>query len=132
MSPESIRQIWARAQRRCEYCHVPDIYEAGMHVDHIIAVKHAGESLLDNLALACVHCNRHKGPNIAGVDANGDIIRLFHPRKDDWGQHFHWEGSELTGRTQIGHVTIQVLKINEAGFRAMRAALMEERHYDWE
>jgi hypothetical protein len=52
------------------------------------------------LALACFACNNHKGPNIAGVDQNtGDVIRLFHPRRDNWEEHFEWRGASLVGRT---------------------------------
>lgn len=50
-------------------------------VDHIVARQHGGPTVLENLALACLHCNRHKGPNIAGTDpSTGEIVRLFHPR----------------------------------------------------
>jgi hypothetical protein len=82
---------------------------------------------LDNLAFACLHCNRHKGPNIAGVDqATGALVRLYHPRLDDWAAHFLWDGRELRGKTLIGRVTIQVLAINDPDVHAMRAALAVE------
>lgn len=45
-----------------------DSYPLGFHVDHIIPRQHGGLTQLDNLALACLHCNRHKGPNLAGLD----------------------------------------------------------------
>ena len=62
-------------------------------IDHIVAEKHGGQTVEDNLALACPHCNRFKGPNIAGLNAeSGEAIRLFHPRKDTWSDHFAWEG----------------------------------------
>jgi hypothetical protein len=57
-------------------------HEGERAVDHIIARQHDGATTIDNLALACLHCNRHKGPNIAGRDvATGDLVRLFHPRQ---------------------------------------------------
>jgi len=38
---------------------------------------------MENLALACLHCNQHKGPNIAGRNPEtGEIVELFHPRQD--------------------------------------------------
>lgn len=102
-------------------------------MDHIVAVQHGGSSVDENLALACVHCNRHKGPNVAGIDhTTGEIVRLFHPRSDNWREHFLWNGSELVGRTPVGRVTIQVLSINETDFRLMRGALMDDWDYDWE
>lgn len=77
--------------------------------------------------LACLHCNRHKGPNLAGIDGEtGALVRLFHPRQDDWAIHFMWGGHELRGKTSIGQTTVQVLAINDPDFQAVRAALMNE------
>jgi 5-methylcytosine-specific restriction endonuclease McrA len=61
-------------------------------IDHVRAEKHGGETIENKLALACTHCNRHKGPNIAGGEGEtGQTIRLFNPRTDIWGEHFTWE-----------------------------------------
>ena len=68
ISPE-IRQIIAsRANHVCEYCLVAeeDAYFR-FQVEHIISRKHGGSSELDNLALACVFCNRYKGSDIASL-----------------------------------------------------------------
>jgi hypothetical protein len=43
-------------------------YLGSFHVDRIIARQHGGEAGPENLALACLHCNQHKRPNIAGRD----------------------------------------------------------------
>jgi len=70
-----------------------EFIDAIHEVDHVIAEKHRGATSLENLALACFHCNNHKGPNIAGIDpSTGYLSRLFHPRNDDWGAHFRWRG----------------------------------------
>jgi hypothetical protein len=96
-------------------------------IDHIIARQHGGVTELENLALACIHCNRFKGPNIAGLDKeSGQIVRLFHPRRDIWAEHFQWNGPELTALTQIGQVTIAVLMINDSEVIALRKVLAEE------
>lgn len=127
MSPELARQVWERARSRCEYCRIPASgFPVLFHVDHIIARQHGGRTDLDNLALSCFHCNRHKGPNIAGIDKSGAVVRLFHPRNDAWAAHFLWDGPELTGRTAVGRVTIGVLSINHPSMLAVRAALMRE------
>jgi hypothetical protein len=128
---ELARQVWIRARDRCEYCHLPAAaYPLLFHVDHIIARQHGGETELDNLALACLHCNRHKGPNIAGVDpATGSLSRLFHPRRDEWAGHFEWHGSELCGKTPVGRATIAVLAINDPDIAVVRAELMGEGVY---
>ena len=84
-------------------------------------------TVIENLALACLHSNRHKGPNIAGRDpATGELVRLFHPRQEQWSRHFEWRAAELSGGTAIGRITIQVLAINDPDFLAVREALMEE------
>jgi hypothetical protein len=86
-----------------------------------------GTTELENLALACIHCNRFKGPNIAGIDpGNGEIVRLFHPRRDSWTEHFAWNGPEVKELTQIGRVTIALLLINDPEVIALRKALQEE------
>ena len=62
ISPE-IRQIVAgRANYVCEYCLIAeeDAYFR-FQVEHITSRKHSGSSEIDNLALACVFCNRYKG-----------------------------------------------------------------------
>lgn len=102
-------------------------YRTPFQVDHVIARQHGGETSLDNLALACFHCNNHKGPNLAGFDpASGRVVRLFHPREDRWEEHFEWNGAELRGRTAIGRVTVHVLAINNVGCLAVREALIRE------
>lgn len=128
MSPGLLRQVWRRAERRCECCHLPaSCYLWPFHVDHIIARQHGGQTTSENLALACLHCNLHKGSNIAGRDANtGRLIPLFHPRQDQWRDHFEWTAAELVGRTPIGRITIQVLAMNDPDFLAVREALLEE------
>jgi hypothetical protein len=99
-------------------------------VDHIIARQHEGASDLGNLALACFHCNRHKGPNIAGVDpANGEVVRLFHPRTDAWHDHFRLDGPILVGLTGTGRATVQVLAINDSEFLKVRETLIAEGVY---
>lgn len=134
MNQALLRTVWARANRRCEYCHMPaSVYSGSFHVDHIVARQHGGETSLENLALACLHCNQRKGPNIAGKDLQtGEIVPLFHPRRDQWADHFDWNGENLVGKTKIGRATILVLAMNDAGFRAVRTALRAEGIGDWD
>lgn len=125
---ELVRQVWQRAEGRCEYCRLPvAAYPLPFHVNHIVAQQHGDAASLENLALACLHCNRHKGPNIAGRDpVSGEIVRLFHSQQDPWTEHFAWSGAELRARTVIGRITIQVLAINDPDFLAVREALLAE------
>jgi hypothetical protein len=103
------------------------VHPAPFQIDHVIARQHGGLTEPDNLALACIHCNRFKGPNVAGVDStSGLIVRLFHPRRDEWSKHFAWNGVLLTAQTDVGRVTIQVLNMNAPPMVELRAALSDE------
>jgi HNH endonuclease len=118
--------VWQRAAQRCEYCQVPaDVALLPFQIDHIIAEKHGGLTVADNLALSCERCNSHKGPNIAGY-FEGRLVPLFNPRQDRWVHHFAWEGAVLVGKTPVGKVTIDVLAINLPYRIALRSALIEE------
>jgi len=69
MTETLAREVWRRAGNACEYCRMPQaFYPAPFQIDHIIARQHGGVTGIGNLALACLHCNAHKGPNIAGLD----------------------------------------------------------------
>ncbi|HEY3241920.1 MAG TPA: HNH endonuclease [Phycisphaerae bacterium] len=113
----TLRQfIRARAGRRCEYCHLPDgaAPAAVFHVEHIVARQHGGSDADDNQCWSCHRCNLCKGPNLSGRDPlTGKIVRLFDPRRQQWGRHFAWHGPVLVGRTQAGRATIAVLRIND-------------------
>jgi hypothetical protein len=101
--------------------------DATHEIDHVIAEKHRGPTTLENLALACFHCNNHKGSNIAGVDpSTGKVTRLYHPRKDRWSNHFDWRGPVLIGLTPIGRATVEVLEINLLHRVIHRQAIIEE------
>lgn len=128
MNRRTKQAVWNRANRRCEYCHLPAMYsEFHFEIDHVIAIKHAGGDSLENLCLACFYCNSYKGSNLAGIDpSSGDVVPLFKPRQQNWRRHFRWEGPELVGRTRAGRATIEVLRINEEFALAVRQSLIEE------
>ncbi len=58
------RAVIERAHERCEYCHKPQVSFFPHEVDHVVAVKHGGQTTLDNLALACFQFNRYKGSDL--------------------------------------------------------------------
>jgi len=128
LNPELVRKVWERAQYRCEYCRLPaSAILAPFQIDHIIARQHGGSSDLDNLALCCIHCNRFKGPNIAGMDSgSGEVVRLFHPRRDIWREHFRWNEGELQALTASARATVQALSMNDPEVVNLRRALVEE------
>ena len=72
----------------------------------------------------CVFCNRHKGPNLCGLDPGpGSCTRLYNPRRDRWREHFAWQGEVLIGLTAVGRTTIQVLAINDPVVVAIRGKM---------
>lgn len=128
MDAETIRIVRDRAAGRCEYCQLPAaLHPAPFQTDHIVARQHGGTDDSGNLALACIHCNRYKGPNIAGIDPEtGELSRLFHPRTDEWNSHFSWNGAEILPLSVIGRVTASVLNMNDAEVVWMRETLALE------
>jgi HNH endonuclease len=118
-----------RAGSCCEYCMFPEPYAlfTPFHIEHIVAKQHGGNDRPSNLALACHHCNYHKGPNLAGIDPrSAKMARLFHPRRHRWSRHFRWDGVTVVGRTAIGRATVAVLNMNDRDVLNDRAALAEE------
>ena len=114
---ESIHDIVRRrANSICEYCRMPQGFdELHFELDHIIPQKADGPTTPENTAWSCFRCNNAKGPNISGIDNEGDAtvaVQLFHPRKQRWVEHFAWDGPELRGLTPNGRATVKKLQIN--------------------
>lgn len=128
MDPALQEEVWGRAGGACEYCGMPAMLDPlPFQIDHIIAEQHGGETVSQNLALACLSCNKRKGPSVASIArSSGRVIPLFNPRTQKWRRHFRWHGPLLVGRTQIGRATIAVLGINRPEFVAFREELSNE------
>jgi len=72
-----------------------------------------GDTVAENLALCCTLCNKHKGTDLASIDREtGEMQRLFHPRRDQWREHFELRGGEIVARTAIGRVSVRLLQLN--------------------
>ena len=110
-----IRQVVAsRANFVCEYCLIAeaDAYFK-FQVEHIISRKHGGSSELENLALACVFCNRYKGSDIASLKPKTDeLVRFYNPRTMRWREHFRLNGVIIEPLTDIGEATVRILQMN--------------------
>ena len=114
ISPETRLIVANRANHVCEYCLVAeeDAYFK-FQVEHIISRKHGGSSEIENLALACVYCNRHKGTDIGTlVPGRRDLVRLYHPRTNRWRNHFHLNGVIIEPISEIAEATIRILQMN--------------------
>ncbi len=124
MTSSARRRVRERAGNRCEYCHLrqQDSPLALLHIEHIIPKVHGGGDDLRNLALACIDCNLHKGPNLTGVDPETQqTTELFHPRRDRWDDHFEWRGTTIFGKTPSGRTTVRVLKMNSEDQLTLRS-----------
>ncbi|NEU77345.1 HNH endonuclease [Hassallia byssoidea VB512170] len=130
--PAELRKlVIKRASGRCEYCLIHQDFSIYTHeVDHIIAVKHGGETTADNLALSCLSCNRHKGSDFATIDQfTKEIIPLFHPRRQVWDEHFYIVNARIEGKTQIGQGTARLLQFNVPNRVLQRQVLMSQGQY---
>ncbi len=113
--PAALRNlVYECADGCCEYCLIFETVTFAAHqIDHIIAEKHGGQTVEENLALSCALCNKYKGSDLTSIDPEtGEIVRLFNPRTDVWSEHFEVENGVFTGLTPNARATIRLLQIN--------------------
>lgn len=118
-----------RAGDVCEYCRLLQAAQpwARFHIEHVRPRQHQGTDDLDNLCLACGHCNRYKGPNLASIDpVTNELTPLFNPRIDRWAEHFLLSEHRILGVSSVGRVTVAVLNINAADRVQLRRELSSE------
>lgn len=110
------RQIRNRWLDCCAYCLTAESLTATtFEFEHIIPRSAGGETILENLCLSCPSCNRYKTNRQNIIDpVTEKVIPLFHPQLQVWKEHFSWndDASEIVGLTDIGRVTIDLLKMN--------------------
>ena len=121
------RTILAQSQGCCEYCRVrQDDSGIGYHIEHIIAISHGGQTVVNNLGLSCSRCNLYKGTNIAAADPNtSEPTFLFHPRRHNWHDHFRLAGVLIEPLTPEGRATVFVLRLNDPQRVEQRSLLIE-------
>jgi hypothetical protein len=114
--PDSIRAfIGLRAAWKCEYCGIPEEFsEYPFHIDHIVSLKHGGESQDDNLAYSCPECNFYKGSDIGTYFSIQEqvFVPFFNPRIDVWSDHFQEISGLIKPLSTKGEVTVRLLQIN--------------------
>ena len=109
--------VEARAQDRCEYCrrYMEVIGDIFFEIEHIMPSSRGGSTVADNLALSCRRCNSLKGAATEAVDPEtGQRVRLFHPRLDQWSEHFQRSDDllQILGISSIGRATVARLQFN--------------------
>jgi len=125
------RLVQSRANALCEYCliHEADTY-FGCQVDHVIAEKHGGLTVAENLSYACAFCNRAKGTDIGSIaPSTGQFTRFFNPRTDCWDDHFYLNGVVIEPRTPLGEATARILNFNDPERILEREALHKVGRY---
>ncbi len=126
------RQIVAsHANFVCEYYLVAeeDAYFR-FQIEHIISRKHGGTLALENLALACIFCNRYKGSDIATLSSEtGGLIGLYNPRTNSWAGHFRLDGVVIEPLTDIGEATVRILQMNHNDQILEREILSRRKRY---
>ena len=130
---ENLRtQVALRAVGFCEYCRIAieDTYFGG-EIDHIISLKHRGQTEFENLALACQPCNRNKGSDLGSLpESSKNLVRFFNPRTDEWDEHFRANlNGDIEALTEVGEVTMLVLGFNNQERIAERKGLIEIGRY---
>lgn len=90
ISPTVRKIVMERASQCCEYCKSQDRFSpVYFSVDHIIPVSMGGSQDTDNLAYACMLCNRLKWNKTSSLDpVSQSVVNLYHPRTDSWKAHF--------------------------------------------
>jgi HNH endonuclease len=127
--PEKLKRLVAeRAFGCCEYCICPDSHATHIHSnEHITPEALGGLTTAENLALACQGCNNKKYNKTHAVDPiSKESVPLFHPRQNDWHEHFAWEPDclTLTGLTATGRATIAALDLNRPRVINLRRLLI--------
>ncbi len=126
--------VLARAYDSCEYCLVHADYAVFVHeIDHVMAEKHGGITVAENLAYACAQCNRFKGSDIATLDPHtGQLAPLFHPRRQRWLEHFYLDGPLIVPRTPTGRATERLLQLNQVDRILLRKELLSMQRYPYQ
>lgn len=114
---EEIRTlVMQRSGHCCEYCKSQDKFSpVYFTIDHILPLIEGGTNDIENLAYACMLCNRLKWNKLVSIDpVSQDNVPIYNPRLDVWEQHFQWSGDYLSiiGVSAIGRALVFALKLN--------------------
>lgn len=127
VTPSQRRKVMEQAKGCCEYCHSQARFATqAFNVEHIIPRYAGGETVLDNLALACFGCNGHKHTKTTALDPeSGIIVPLFHPRQQIWADCFKWTENftVIVGITPHGRATVEALQLNRPELINLRRVL---------
>jgi hypothetical protein len=116
ISVELQRQIRSHFANCCAYCQTAEsLTITTFEFEHILPFSRGGETIFENLCLACPSCNRYKAVRQTATDPTSqEEVSLFHPQQQAWVDHFEWNGeaTEIIGLTPTGRATVIALKMN--------------------
>lgn len=104
------KQIRNRFANCCAYCLTDEsLTVKTFEFEHITPRRAGGETVFENLCLACPSCNRYKAARQTAIDpTTGQEVPLFHPHLQAWTEYFRWneDATEIIGLTPTGRATI--------------------------
>ena len=123
--PQALRRaVRAADKERCAYCRTYEkVVGYECEVDHIVPSSAGGQTAFENLCLCCRACNGHKASRTSAIaPETGERVALFHPRKQQWVDHFVWseDSTQILGLTPQGHATVKALQLNHLNLRIAR------------
>lgn len=129
INPELNAKIRLQAKNRCGYCLNPqELIPYKLEIEHIHPKGLGGETVEENLWLACRECNAHKARKVEAVDPLTEkVVRLFNPRNQNWQENFEFshDRAEIIGKTACGRATVESLQMNNIYQKTARAAWVE-------
>ena len=122
-------EIGERARGCREYCRAQEKFSPdSFSVEHIAPLSGGGSCESDNLAYSCQGCNNRKYVSVEAVDTlTGELVALYHPRRQQWNDHFAWneDFTVVIGLTPTGRATVDKLQLNRRGLVNLRRVLFE-------
>jgi hypothetical protein len=123
LSSRQKEQVKQRALDCCEYCWSQEAYSPDtFSVEHITPRAKGGRN-------ACQGCNNRKFVSTEALDPlTGEMVPLYHPRRDHWSEHFVWDEDYtiIIGLTPTGRATVEKLELNRKGVVNLRRLLHEQ------
>lgn len=115
---ERRQQVIEDAGTVCGYCLSEEVLMGiSLTFEHIVPIASGGLTIRENLWRSCRSCNEFKSARLHAADPEtGEFISLFHPRSQNWTDHFRWTENyaRIVGVTATGRATVEALQLNRS------------------
>jgi hypothetical protein len=115
LAVETRALVMQRSGHCCEYCKSQDKFSpVYFTIDHIAPLIEGGSNDIENVAYACMPCNRLKWKKTMVFDPISQVnVPIFNPRLDVWERHFQWSGNYLSiiGISATGRAMVSELQL---------------------